>query len=162
MLDLNFDLGLDLWSNIPVFDDSYKLDEKGYNDLTDFILERFKDFNFSLCGNSSRFLQSINLNTDLEYCCFSVYKNCFRISRIEIPEDKRGLGFLKTFLVELYKFLPSIGINCILFENILNKDLLDYLVEEGYEKIYLNVPKSNCSDTDICDVYKIIGGSLNG
>lgn len=162
MLDLNFNLGSDLWSNIPVFDGTYKLDEKGYDDLTYFVLERFKSFNFSLCGNSSRFLQSINLNTDLEYCCFSVYKNCFRISRIEIPEDKRGSGFLKAFLVELYEFLPSIGIDCILFENILNKDLLDYLKKNGYEEIYLNIFKSDYYESDMCDAYKIIGGNLNG
>lgn len=155
MKDLNdFQLEFDDKLKLLNLDLEFRIDKEKYDSLKTFILESFKDIGYVYFYPSLN-CSAINFNVDDEYCCFSINHNCLFIRRIYIPSEKRGKGFLKEFLVSFEQFLPSVGLNCICFENLENEGLAKFLLNRNYCKANFNYPKNDESDNlFLIDAYK--------
>lgn len=139
-------------------DKDFSLDKGNHDFLKSFLEDNFSKVGKIVYSHTGSFaLQSIKFNVGNSYCCLNYMRGCLFIRKIEIPEEKRGNGFLREFLPRLEEFLSTLGFTSVCFENIQNGELLQFLLKSGYSKAYFNFPiPENEDEFDMPEAYKIL------
>lgn len=73
---------------------------------------------------------------------------CFDIGSVEVNEESRGKGIFTAFLRRFEKYAKQAN-KAVFIESILNKDLEEFLIKNGYSYV---TPKSDLSSS----VYKFV------